>query len=656
MSRILHYIFFILIITACSVQTQGKGHKNSEWKGFKRHDFNLKRKSVRVIFPDKPLPGNPWIWRARFPDFHMETDSILVAEGFHLVHINSDHGYGSPKALKAWDMLYEYVTQKYQLNRKVALSGVSRGGLFVYNWAKMNPEKVSCIYAEAPVCDFKSWPMGKNGKRSDQDWKRLKKVYGFKSDEAAIAYANNPVDNLEPLAKAKIPVLHMIGLNDKVVPPEENTYVLIHRYIKLGGIATVVPCTEGEQKLEGHHFDIQTPRYAADFIKYNTQEDMPLDASNYHELRGGLLNSRLQFERNKTGRIAFLGGSITYGGGWRDSLMLYFPKRFPDTKFDFIPAGIGSMGTTPSAFRLQRDVLSKGQVDLLFVEAAVNDEVNGRTSEEQVRAMEGVIRNLRRSNPAIDVVMMHFVDPEKMGVYRVGGEPEVIINHNKVASHYKIPTINLAKEVTERIDNAEFNWEEDFKNLHPSPFGHGIYANSMIQLLESGYSSHIDVDDKITAHHLPNKLDPLCYDNGRLIDITSVKTSKGWEIDSAWKPNDGTGTRANYTNVPMLISDTPGSTVGLKFNGHIVGIAVAAGYDAGIIEFRVDKGEWQKRDLFTRWSKHLHLPWYHTLATGLSDEEHILEIRISGENAKGSRGNACRIRYLFTNESTTVRK
>ena len=38
---------------------------------------------------------------------------------------------------------------------------MSRGGLIIYNWATANPKKVACIYGDAPVCDFKSWPGGK---------------------------------------------------------------------------------------------------------------------------------------------------------------------------------------------------------------------------------------------------------------------------------------------------------------------------------------------------------------------------------------------------------------------------------------------------------------------------------------------------------------
>lgn len=93
--------------------------------------------------------------------------------------------------------------------------------------------------------------------------------------------------------------------------------------------------------------------------------------------------------------------------------------------------------------------------------------------------------------------MMHLVDPNKMETYRKGNIPKVISNQNVVAGYYKIPTINLAKEVMLRIDNEVLIWEDDFKNSYSSPFGQGIYAHSMIEFLESSYSKHLDNDDKI---------------------------------------------------------------------------------------------------------------------------------------------------------------
>ena len=118
--------------------------------------------------------------------------------------------------------------------------------------------------------------------------------------------------------------------------------------------------------------------------------DLPLpQGHDYFKIRGGLENCRIRFARKKRGRIVFLGGSITQMGGWCKAVMADLAKRFPQTEFDAVNAGIGSMGSTPHSFRFSRDVLNNGPVDLLFIEAAVNDESNGMTPLEMVRGMEG---------------------------------------------------------------------------------------------------------------------------------------------------------------------------------------------------------------------------------------------------------------------------
>ncbi len=385
-------------------------------------------------------------------------------------------------------------------------------------------------------------------------------------------------------------------------------------------------------------------------ISVNSGTAVPLDSKNYHTYRNKLHNSQLIFEREKKGRVAFLGGSITQGSGWRDSICAYLEKRFPDTRFDFIAAGIGSMGSTPGAFRFERDVLKNGKVDLLFEEAAVNDRTNNFSAETQVLGMEGIVRHARESNPEMDVVLMHFVDPDKMADYRKGIVPAEIKNHEKVAEHYGLSTINLAKEVTERIDNGEFSWDKDFKNLHPSPFGHHIYFQSMKRFLAFCWSGNVADNDKTVAYPLPGKLAEGCYNKGKLITAVLVKPAKGWKIVPEWKPADKTGTRADFTNVPMLVAEKAAGTLNFKFEGNAVGIAVAAGLDAGTIEYRIDNNPWQKQDLFTDWSASLHLPWFYTLGYNLKNGKHRLQIRMLSEKNPQSKGNACRVRYFYVNE------
>jgi len=632
------------------IQAQYPG-KQSTWHGFTRYDFQIDRRNAHIIVPSKAAPGKPWIWRARFPEWHYQMDSILIRKGFHVVYVNTDGMFGSPKAMEVWNNFYNYLTSQYGFNKKVALEGVSRGGLFVFNFAKRWPERVSSIYAEAPVCDFKSWPGGKgSGDGDPASWKQLMEVYGFATEKEALDYADNPIDNLEKLAAAKVPLFFSIGLHDSIVPPDENTYILANKYIRLGGPATIYPNTLGKQTLKGHHFPIDDLNAVANFIRNSYPEVNPkLESAPFHTFRTKLHNAQMVFEREKKGRVTFLGGSITYNGGWRDSICAYLQKRFPETKFEFIAAGIPSFGSTPGAFRFERDVLKNGKVDLLFEEAAVNDRVNGFGPETQILGMEGIVRHARESNPAMDIIVMHFVDPDKMAEYRKGITPPEIQNHEKVAAHYGVSTINLAKEVTDRIDNAEFTWENDFKNLHPSPFGQHIYYQSMKSFLNTCWSGFVADDDKLTAYPLPEKLADACYNRGVLIPAVEIKPTKGWKIDQNWTPTDKTGTRADFVKVPMLIAEGQGGTLKFDFDGNAIGVAVASGYDAGIIEYRIDNAKWQKLDLFNQWSSQLHLPCFHTFAYGLKQGKHRLEIRVLPEKNIQSKGNACRIRYFYVN-------
>ena len=369
-----------------------------------------------------------------------------------------------------------------------------------------------------------------------------------------------------------------------------------------------------------------------------------------HQESDGLRNSQIRFERDKIGTIAFLGGSITQNGGWRDSICSYLQERFPETSFTFISAGIASMGTTPGAFRLERDLLSKGSVDLLFEEAAVNDATNGRSRDEQIRGMEGIIRHTLTANPATDIVVMHFVDQDKMNTYNRGEIPEVIRNFDLVTDHYNIGTINLALEVTRRINRGEFNWEDDFKDVHPSPFGQGIYFRSIKAFLEEAYSPALTVSEQITPHNIPRAIDPYCYDRGEIIPFTEAFDIKGFELHPNWSPVGNYGTRKGYSELDMLIGERAGDCFSFRFEGRAVGIMVAAGPDAGMIEYSIDGGEVQTADLFTRWSQQLYLPWYLTLAAELDQGPHTLELKISGDKNPNSSGHSCIIKAFYINK------
>lgn len=240
--------------------------RKTQWHGFDRYDFKVDGCDVLVVVPKEAAAGRPWIWRAEFFDHRPEVDAALVAKGFHLVYMQVGNTFGCPDAMAHWAALYQSLTGERGLSKKPALEGLSRGGLYVFNWAAAHPDAVSCIYADAPVCDFKSWPGGKGkGKGSPADWQKLIKDYHFKDEAEALAYGKNPIDNLKPLADAKVPLLHVCGDADDAVPLDENTKVLQERYVKLGGKITVII-----KKGVGHVHGLDDPTPIIEFILAGT--------------------------------------------------------------------------------------------------------------------------------------------------------------------------------------------------------------------------------------------------------------------------------------------------------------------------------------------------------------------------------------------------
>ena len=236
--------------------------KKSTWHNYARYDFKIGDADCRVVKPRKTAKGKPWVWRARFWGHEPQTDLALLAKGWHVVYCEVGGLFGSPKAIERWDRFYEFLTTQYEFPKKAALEGMSRGGLIIYNWASNNPTKVTAIYGDAPVCDFKSWPGGKGkSKGSPSSWKQCLASYGF-TESQALAFRGNPIDRLEPLAKARIPILHMVGDADSVVPITENSNIIEKRYRALGGTIKVI-----HKKGVGHHpHSLKDPKPIVEFF------------------------------------------------------------------------------------------------------------------------------------------------------------------------------------------------------------------------------------------------------------------------------------------------------------------------------------------------------------------------------------------------------
>lgn len=96
---------------------------------------------------------------------------------------------------------------------------------------------------------------------SQETWQTCLDAYGM-TEEEAVEFMGNPIDNLRPLADAGVPLLHVVGDADRVVPVIENTALIERRYHELGGVIKVI-----HKPGMGHHpHSLEDPTPIVDFI------------------------------------------------------------------------------------------------------------------------------------------------------------------------------------------------------------------------------------------------------------------------------------------------------------------------------------------------------------------------------------------------------
>lgn len=376
--------------------------------------------------------------------------------------------------------------------------------------------------------------------------------------------------------------------------------------------------------------------------------DAALSDANIH-LRGTFQNARIRFERDKRGHVAFIGGSITEMNGYRPMVMEILKRRFPQTQFTFTDAGVSSTCSTTGAFRLDADVLSKGPVDLFFVEFAVNDDQDAHhTYRECVRGMEGIMRHTRRHNPHSDIVIVYFVNPEMLDTWQAGQVPLPVSAHDEVANHYAIPTINLAREVADRITAGTFTWQE-YGGTHPGPAGNALCAQMIDRLMSTAWDRPLSDEARTLPHAQPEPLDAKSYSAGRLIapDRATIGRDMAVQVPD-WSKIKG-NCRSRFVGAELLCADKPGAAMTLAFAGTAIGAYVLAGPDAGMVEVAIDGGAFEKVNLFHPFSTQLHYPRTVLFDADLAPGPHTLALCISEDHDPNSTGHAARILYFTEN-------
>lgn len=366
------------------------------------------------------------------------------------------------------------------------------------------------------------------------------------------------------------------------------------------------------------------------------------------EMGEGVGNFLAKIQRDKKAHVAFFGGSITQNaGGHSKQVPEWLRAKWPGVEFTVTNAGLGSTCSVTGAFRFEQDVLSKGPVDLLIVEFAVNDDQDAMHDRRTaIRGLEGILRQYRAANPQGDAISVQFVNPGILAKHQAGEEAVSVSAHKAVARHYGIPIVDVGLGLAREIAAGRKTWEKDYHETHPNPAGYAYATSLIVQPIEQSQAAAA-----ITPRNVPEPLDTGSYGRVTRIDPQALSWLGGWKYGPVSADLIPKGSlRKDYLDRPALRGETAGNYLYHTFSGSTLTAFILAGPDSGQLEVSIDGGDWKTVELYHHYSKGLNYPRTVILAEDLTGQFHTAAIRISEKQHAESEGNAVNFLYFGTAE------
>lgn len=225
------------------------------WYGHERLSFDFEGCRAWVAMPDcASAPGCPWTWTMQWAEAFVERTGVpdLLARGWHHVTIDTFKFRMDAEGLRVSRDFQRMLVEKIGLARKTCLIGMSWGGFFSVRYAAAYPDCVSRIYLDAPLLTFDSFSWITPSTDYETASAKIGPWAGRRPESGSWgADPEMPVNKIDALIAARIPVLLLYGGQDQVVPPVMNAEVLCARYRAAGeeGKLLHAVCRD----LFGHH-------------------------------------------------------------------------------------------------------------------------------------------------------------------------------------------------------------------------------------------------------------------------------------------------------------------------------------------------------------------------------------------------------------------
>jgi hypothetical protein len=357
--------------------------------------------------------------------------------------------------------------------------------------------------------------------------------------------------------------------------------------------------------------------------------------------RDGLPNFFAKARAGGKVTVAYFGGSITAANGWRPQTTAWLKSRYPKAEFVEVNAAIGGTGSDLGVYRLGRDVLGH-RPDLVFVEFAVND--GGASPEQIYRCMEGIVRQIRKADPATEICFVYTMHEGMLKDLAAGRLPRSASAMEFIADHYGIPSIHLAQEPAKLINAGQWVFTSP-KPEAPADPNKGLparpafSADSCHPFAETGHKLYTEAIARsfdameglgtAGSRSLPSPFTPDNHEGAKLIPLSDAMLSGGWQkLDS-----QSDSIARNFADrLPALWrAEKPGAAMTFTFHGSAAAVYDLLGPDGGELEVIVDGQAARTVKRFDAYCT------YHRLGTTslLSEKQagdHTVTIRLTGND------------------------
>ena len=285
--------------------------------------------------------------------------------------------------------------------------------------------------------------------------------------------------------------------------------------------------------------------------------------------------------RARAGKIAYLGGSPTAQPDGYLSLLEPMLDSYFGSPQTTIKAANGGITSNAAVFTMEDDLIPQ-QPDLCLIEYSSTDMGKGY---DVTQAVEGMVKKLLKIGCQVCFLYMY----QEGGDF--SGDDPVLIEYEKVAEFYGIPSINVGKQLEKLAKQNELEIANLFKGKEKTtPAGSQVVAEFVFAGLKEIFAAanQSQVDSFNHFHHQERYLSDRHYGEGKIVPIAPSM------LIAPERYQRGDFRSYQYLQINL------DNEIRFTIQGELVGITTIIGRDSGIMRLATENyhKEYQLWDAF----------------------------------------------------------